>query len=85
MIKYFCDTCGKEIPIVKKKNHLTGEYVDVLDIGKIECKEINLSGLNNRVYNSNVHTCKSCAEKISSEIDNELLNLKKISFVDKEC
>ena len=76
MIKYFCDTCGREIPIVKKKNPFTNEYVEVLDVGEIECKEINLSCLNNRAYNPNVHTCKHCAEKISLQIDNELLNLR---------
>ncbi len=76
MIKYFCDSCGMEIPIVKKKNPLTNEYVEVLDVGKFESKQIDLSCLNNQIYNSNTHTCKHCAEKISLQIDNELLNLK---------
>lgn len=76
MIKYFCNTCGMEIPIVKKKNPFTNEYIEVLEVGKIESKQINLSCLNNRAYNSNVHTCKHCAEKISLQIDNELLNLR---------
>lgn len=76
MIKYFCDNCGMEIPIVKKKNPLTNEYIEVLDVGKFESKQIDLSCLNNQSYNSNVHTCKHCAEKISLQIDNELLNLK---------
>ena len=76
MIKYFCDTCGMEIPIVKKKNPFTNEYIEVLDVGKIKCKQMNLSFLNNRAYNSNIHTCKHCAEKISLQIDNALLSLK---------
>lgn len=73
MIKYFCDTCKREIPVVKKKIPFTNEYVEVLDVGKIECKQINISCLNNLI---NVHTCKHCAEKISLQIDNELLNLR---------
>lgn len=76
MIKYYCDACGTEIPIVKKKNPLTNKYVEVLDVGRFECKQVNVSFLNSRVYNSNTHTCKHCAEKISLQIDNEFLNLK---------
>lgn len=76
MIRYFCDNCGMEIPIVKKKHPLTNEIIEVLDVGKFECKQIDISCLNNRVYNSNTHTCKHCAERISLQIDNELLNLR---------
>lgn len=74
MIKYFCDTCGREIAVVKKKNPITNEYEEVLDVGKIKCEQINLSYL--KSYNRSVHTCKHCAEKISLQIDNELLSLR---------
>ena len=76
MIRYFCDNCGMEISIIKKKHPLTKQEIEVLDVGKIECKQINLSCLNNRAYNSNEHICKHCAERISLQIDNELLNFK---------
>lgn len=75
MIKYFCDVCGTEIPIAKKKIPFTDEYVEMLDAGKLECKQINSFHLNNYLY-SNTHMCKQCAEKTSLQIDNEILNLK---------
>jgi hypothetical protein len=62
-----------EIPVVKKKNPFTNGYIEVLDVGKIESKQMDTSCLNNLI---NVHTCKHCAEKISLLIDNELLNFK---------
>lgn len=74
MIKYFCDSCGAEIPIVKKINPLTNKEIEVLDVGVLKCKQIDISCLNN--HNLNTHTCKHCAEKISLQIDNELLNLR---------
>lgn len=76
MIKYFCDVCGKEIPIIKKKHPLTNEYVEMLDIGEFKCKQTNVSFLNNSTYSSNTHTCRHCAEKISLQIDNALLSFK---------
>ena len=69
MIVHKCDICGCEIPIVKKK--IFGIETEVLDRGKIRCKELNCSKLFERV-----DICKSCAEVLSSKLDYELLKIR---------
>ena len=72
MIVYKCDNCGAEIP-TEKRETLSGDIVDVPDVGHLECKEIKLTILNSI---HNMHLCKSCANMLSAQIDYEVLKFK---------
>lgn len=72
MIVYKCDCCEAEIPLVKKRN-LIGDEVEVLDRGFLECKEYDFTSFN---HNLSILMCKSCAEKISAQLDYEILKFK---------
>ena len=71
MIVYKCDECGKEIPLVKRE--IFGKEIEVFDCGQLKCEQINLSTV---MLNPNYHLCKTCAEKISAQLDYELLKYK---------
>lgn len=72
MIVYKCDSCGREIP-TEKRETLSGDIVDVPQVGHLECKEVDA-----RILNSNhkIHLCKSCAKAISAMIDYEMFKFK---------
>lgn len=72
MIVYKCDNCGKEIP-TEKRETLSGDIVDVPDVGYLECKEIKLPILNSIHIH---HLCKPCAKMLSAQIDYALLKFK---------
>lgn len=61
VIKYECDCCGKEIPVIKKKYAL-GIEMEYLQSGKVKsiCSP-NLSTFG-------IYLCKDCAHKIDMEI-----------------
>lgn len=72
MIVYKCDCCETEIPFIKEQD-IFGIEREMLDKGFLKCKECDLTSFN--LY-SDVLLCKSCAEKLSAQIDYELLKLK---------
>ena len=61
VVKYVCDCCGKEIPIIKKKDTL-GIEREYLQSGEI----ISMPHNNLRILG--VDICKDCAHKINMEI-----------------
>ena len=71
MIVYKCDECGIEIPIIKKE--ILGREIEMFDCGQLKCEQINLSTV---MLNPNYHLCKTCAQKLSAQIDYELLKYK---------
>lgn len=72
MIVYKCNVCGIEIPRIKKMTIL-GE-IEALDLGFLKCTQIQIP--EHIQHNPNVHLCKTCAEKQSKLIDDELIKLK---------
>lgn len=70
MIITKCDKCGKEIPIVTKKNSF-GIEIKVLDAGHVRCAEWNVD----RLFDG-IDLCKSCAEIISTQADNAFLRMR---------
>ncbi len=71
MIVYKCNECGMEIPIIKKE--ICGREIEILDCGHLKCEQVNI---NNRLLNTDVHLCKTCAKALSAKIDYELLKAK---------
>ena len=61
--KYICDNCGKEIPVIKRKD-MFGIEREYLQSG--ELKSIHL--LHNNLSLFGVDFCKDCAHKIDMEI-----------------
>lgn len=60
---YVCDCCGKEIPVVKKRDSLgiEREYLQSGHLDALHLTEKNLSMIG-------VDICKDCAHKIDMEI-----------------
>ena len=63
VIKYICDCCGKEIPVIKKKDAL-GIERQYLQSGEI--MSMHLPHNNLRILGIDV--CKDCAHKIDMEV-----------------
>lgn len=70
MTVFKCDKCGKEIPIIKKKNSI-GIEIEVLDTGKVRSAEWRIDKLFD-----DFDLCKSCAEVLSVQADNLFLRLR---------
>ena len=70
MTVFKCDKCGKEIPIIKKKNSI-GIEIEVLDTGKVRSAEWRIDQL---FYDFDL--CKNCAEMLSIQGDNLFLRLR---------
>jgi len=70
VIKYVCDCCGKEIPIIKKVDAF-GIEREYLQSGKV--KSICSSNLST----FGIDLCKDCAHKIDMEIMESKLKILK--------
>lgn len=68
--KYICDCCGKEIPVIKKKDAL-GIEREYLQSGKIQ----SIQAPNNNLSIFGVDLCKDCAHKIDMEIMQMKINI----------
>ena len=60
---YVCDCCGKEIPVIKKKD-IFGIEREYLQSGKLNA----IHALGNNLSLFGVDFCKDCAHKIDMEI-----------------
>lgn len=70
VIKYVCDCCGKEIPVIKKTD-VFGIEREYLQSGKVESiRSSNLSMFG-------VDLCKDCSHKIDMEIMESKLKILK--------
>lgn len=65
-----CDKCGKDIPVVTKKDRL-GNDVKVFEYGHVKCAEWRIDELF-----EGIDLCKECADLISLNADNAFLRMK---------
>lgn len=73
-----CDKCGKDIPVVTKKDKF-GNDVKGFEYGHVKCAEWRIDEL----FES-IDLCKECADLISLNADNAFLRMKIASGLCKE-
>lgn len=67
---YVCDCCGKEIPVIKKKD------IFGIERGNLQSGKLNaIHALGNNLSLFGVDFCKDCAHKIDMEIMEWKMNI----------